>query len=236
MRRATPLRSGDLVRIEEAIGESRKGAETLAMIGVMRDALLKGSQTPDLRWLQLHPLPDGGARLELPQDGRSLLWAAPMSGADYWDFGWGRQSPGPDNSRYVGPAAMSWLRPLRGLPDELMFAVSASTVGGRIRAAAEAAGLEGFFGAASPLLGMQLDLAAAGLLWNMAGVRQLHLGAPPPMALCMMAGCPEPMPYDGSPFCGACREWALSDGQAATAAVASRSGFHAPGGRTENER
>ena len=228
----TPIRRGDLARIEEAIGASRKGTETLAAIGLMRDALLKGSEVPELRWAQLHPLPDGGARLEMKRHAlrteQNLEWGAGLSGRLYVHGTWG-QPPGPGRSRYAGPPTMSWLRPLRGLPDEHVFPgregrpVSASAVGGRIRAAAAAAGLEGSFGAASPLLGMLLDLAAAGLAPNIHGVRQLHLGRPSFVALCMMAGCPEPAPPDGSPMCGGCREWVRSDAAGAFGAEARRS-------------
>ena len=221
MPKTTPIRGGDLARIEEAIGASHKGAETLAMIGLMRDALLKASEVTALRWAQLHSLPDGGGRLEmlrpLPLTAERPAWAASIPGSRYMHGAQWRNGTGP--SRYVGPAAMSRLRPLRELPDEWMFpgrdrtlSVSVSAVTGRIRAAAAAARLEGSFGAASPLIGMQLDLAAAGLAWDIHGVRQLHLGRPAFVALCMMAGCPEPAPPDGSPMCGGCRDRVLSGG------------------------
>lgn len=216
MYNTTPIRFADLARIETAVGGTPKGRASLAMIGLMRDAMLQGTAIPQLRWSQLYPTPDGGARLELPRRGRpispSLLQTIARSATL---LGLGIVGADKDGSRYAGPSTMEWLAPLRGLPDAPVFAgrggapLSAAAAGGRIRAAAKAAGLEGPFGAVSPLAGMEMDLFAAGLARNRHGVRQLHLSRPPAVSTCRTPGC-FGFPAGANVICDPCRELILS--------------------------
>ena len=211
-----PIRFDGLGRIEAAVGGTPKGRAALAMIGLMRDAMLRGAAIPELRWSQLHPLPDGGARLDLPRRGPPVT--APLLQAiarNATVFGFGRIGADKDGSRYAGPSTMEWLAPLRGLPDAPVFAgrggaaLSAAAAGGRIRAAAGAAGLEGSFGTASPLAGMEIDLFAAGLARNRHGVRQLHLSRPPAVSTCRTPGC-FGFPEGAGVLCDPCRDLILS--------------------------
>ena len=131
-----PLDAACLAAIERAIGGSPKGDETVAIVRVMRDAQINAAQLSRAVWSGVRPNADGSA----------LLDAGKKSG-----------------ERYLSIATMRVLAPLRGVGDEPLFAkpdggaLSAASVIKRIRAAAEAAGLRGFYGGASPALGMERD-------------------------------------------------------------------------------
>lgn len=131
-----PLDAACLAAIEHAIGGSPKGDETVAIVRVMRDAQINAAQLSRAVWSGVRPNADGSAVLDT-----------------------GKKS----GERYLSIATMRVLAPLRGVGDEPLFAkpdggaLSAASVIKRIRAAAEAAGLRGFYGGSSPALGMERD-------------------------------------------------------------------------------
>ena len=128
----------------------RRGDVDIALISVMRDALLRRSEAIALRWADVEFRDDGTAlvtirRSKTDQEGEG---AVQFIGSD-------------------ATAALSAIRP----DDEDEAAVSAQQVFGlqtgesvarRIRAAAKAAGLKGSFTGHSPRVGMAQDLAEAG--------------------------------------------------------------------------
>lgn len=128
----------------------RRGDVDVALISVMRDALLRRSEATALRW----------ADVEFTDD-RAALITIRRSKTD---------QEGEGAVQFIGTDAAAALKAIRP-DDEDDAAIGGRSVFGlktgesvarRIRAAARAAGLEGDFRGHSPRIGMAQDLAAAG--------------------------------------------------------------------------
>ena len=128
----------------------RRGDVDVALISVMRDALLRRSEAIALTW----------ADVELRDDGTALVTIR-RSKTD---------QTGEGAVHYIGADATTALKAIRP-DDEDEAAISAQPVFGlqtgesvsrRIKAAAKAAGLKGDFRGHSPRVGMAQDLAEAG--------------------------------------------------------------------------
>ena len=121
-----------------------RGTVDIALATVMRDALLRRSEAAAITWADVDQRPDGTGRLTV------------------------RRSKAGDEEEvdilYLGTAAVAALaaiRPEHGPPDAPVFGLSESQIHRRLRAAGQAAGIEGL-GGNSPRAGMVVDLAAAG--------------------------------------------------------------------------
>lgn len=128
----------------------RRGAIDIALISVMRDALLRRSEAARLLW------PD----VEFRRDGTALVTIRSQSDQE-----------SEDAVQFVGPDATAALKAIRPPVDDATDIATRSvfglrldrTIANRIKAAAKAADLEGNFSGHSPRLGMALDLAKAGM-------------------------------------------------------------------------
>ena len=122
-----------------------RGAVDIALISVMRDALLRRSEAVGLRW----------ADIEFRGDGSGLVTIR-HSKSD---------PTGEGAVQFIGEPAASALNAIRGESAETqrVFGLkSGRAVANRIQAAARAAGLRGDFSGHSPRVGMAQDLAANG--------------------------------------------------------------------------
>ena len=144
--RATALRpkrgrGGRMERLETA---RRRGNKDIAMISLMRDALLRVSEAGALRWKDLRSEEDGTGRL--------LIRRSKTDGV------------GEGSVAFVSALTMKSLRPLRdGTSDEdSIFALRSRQISTRIKQAAQMAGLGEGFSGHSPRVGMARDLARAG--------------------------------------------------------------------------
>ena len=143
-----PRRSqGRAGRLETAGVADRRGLVDIALASTLRDGLLRRSEAAALRWGDVELLADGSGRLHLRR-----------SKTDQEGLG---------TVLYLGPDAVRDLRAIR--PAEALidarapvFGLSASQVGRRLRAAAQAAGLGDGSTAHSGRVGMAQDLAATG--------------------------------------------------------------------------
>ena len=163
-KRAKPLTGEDLEKIRETACNPRKtdrgmerfsnarrrGLVDIALISVMRDALLRRSEAAEILRKHIAPQPDGSGRLTIPwsktdQEGEGVVL-------------------------YLGPPTMKALdkiRPRELLPEEdqgekVVFGLKASAISERIAAAALAAGLGEGYSGHSCRVGMAVDLAEAG--------------------------------------------------------------------------
>ena len=119
----------------------------LALLEVMRDGLLRGSEASALRWGELEFHADGSGRLHMLRSKTDQT----AEGAVL----------------YLGPAAVDALlaiRPQEAVidPGTSVFGLSARQISRRIKAATKMAGLGEGFSAHSPRVGMAQDLSAAG--------------------------------------------------------------------------
>lgn len=138
-------RSGPTGRTESEEAAKKRGAVDIALITVMRDALLRRSEVVALRWGDISFKPDGSGRLTIRR-----------SKTD---------QEGDGAVQYIGPETVEALEAIRGEDvddSQLVFGISGRTVANRIKAAAKAAGLKGNFSGHSPRVGMAQDLAAHG--------------------------------------------------------------------------
>ena len=140
-RQATPLTHDDLA----VLRKNNTPIRTLALVGVMRDAMLRRSEVVALRWddLEVSPAGDGTVlvrRSKTDQEGRGA-------------------------HAYVGHAAMRDLSEYRANApaDPRIFPITAAHVCKLIKDACRAAGLEGDYSGHSPRVGMAVDLARAGM-------------------------------------------------------------------------
>ena len=123
----------------------RRGAVDVALVSVMRDALLRRSEAAALTWKDVTFLADGTARLAIrrsktDQDGEGAI-------------------------QFIGKDAAQALQAIHGhaAPSEHLFGLrSGRAVSNRIAAMARAAGLGEGFSGHSPRVGMAQDLAANG--------------------------------------------------------------------------
>ena len=134
-------------RKETEVQAARRAAVDLALLEVMRDGLLRRSETSVLRWGDLEFHEDGSGRLHVLRSRTDQV----AEGAVL----------------YLGSAAVESLlaiRPQEALidPNTRVFGLSARQISRRIKAATKMAGLGEGFSAHSPRVGMAQDLSAAG--------------------------------------------------------------------------
>lgn len=134
-------------RMETDREANRRGVTDMAMIGLMRDAMLRRSETAALTWHDFHLERDASATVRIR---RSKTDQA-----------------GEGAVRYVSPEVVEVLETLRIVredrPDSPIVGLSPSQICRRIAAAAAAAGLGPGFSGHSPRIGMAVDLARAGI-------------------------------------------------------------------------
>ena len=122
------------------------GPTDVAIVTVMRDAMLRRSEAAALTWADVEFLPDGTGRLTVR---RSKADQA-AEGAELFI---GRDAA----------AALERIRPESPDPEGPVFGgLGGRAIADRIRKAARAAGLDGDFSGHSPRIGMARDLAASG--------------------------------------------------------------------------
>ena len=138
-------RAGRSGAIEDRWAAELRGAVDIALATVMRDAMLRRSEAAAITWADVDHRPDGTGRLTVRRS---------KAGDDGED----------GDILYLGTAAVAALaaiRPEHAPPDAPVFGLSESQIHRRLRAAGQAAGIEGL-GGNSPRVGMTVDLAAAG--------------------------------------------------------------------------
>ena len=163
-KRAKPLTAEDLEKIratacnqrttergvERFTNARRRGLVDIALISVMRDALLRRSEAAAVLWKHIATEPDGSGRLTIP-------WSKTDQQAEGVVL-------------YLGPPTMKALdrirprQPLMPQGDEgekEVFDLKAATISERIAAAARAAGLGEGYSGHSCRVGMAVDLAEA---------------------------------------------------------------------------
>ena len=138
-------------RLESAGGALDRGYRDIAMIGLMRDAMLRSSEASILRWKDIEQL----------------------------EYGSGLVRVGDGAPRTVSRDTLEMLDQIRrDAPDDRsIFGASANWIGRLIGAAAEHAGLGKGFGGDSPRLGMLADLETIGVLLLS---ERLNRPGPPP--------------------------------------------------------
>ena len=140
--------------METARAATRRGHVDIALVRTLRDGLLRRSEAAALQWQTCpwkHPTAPGGCTSRAPKPTRKRAATPPTS----------RPPPQP---------ACSASSRADALPEERIFAMSARTIANRIKAAAEAAGIEGRFAGHSGRVGCAQDLAARG-----AGLTELQV-------------------------------------------------------------
>ena len=139
---ATEPRIGRGGRRELKSTAERRGRFDIALIGLMRDAMLRVGEAADLRWVDIVEQEDGSGRIVLSDSETGL------EGAEC----------------YLSPETMGDLAAIRRYAKgaELVLNMSRHQISSRIRRAAEQAGLDGRFNGHSPRMGMVRDMAAAG--------------------------------------------------------------------------
>ena len=123
----------------------RRGLADIALVSVMRDALLRRSEAAALCWRDFTALEDGSGRITVrrsknDQEGKGAVL-------------------------YLGTEAtrdLSALRAVQQGPPERVFGLSPSQINRRLKAAALAAGLSSKVSGHSCRVGMAVDLAADG--------------------------------------------------------------------------
>ncbi len=138
---------GNRRRKETGAQTARRAMVDVALLEVMRDGLLRGSEASALRWGELEFHADGSGRLHVARSKTDQT----AEGAVL----------------YLGPAAVDVLlaiRPQEAVidPGASVFGLSARQISRRIKAATKMAGLGDGFSAHSPRVGMAQDLSAAG--------------------------------------------------------------------------
>lgn len=139
-------RTGPGGRKESAERARRRGDMDVAIVTVMRDAMLRRSEAAGLTWSDVECLPDGTGRLTVRRSkaDQAGLGAELFLGLD-------------------ATAALERIRPESPAPESPLFGgLGERAIADRIRKAARAAGLEGDFSGHSPRIGMARDLAASG--------------------------------------------------------------------------
>ncbi len=138
-------RTGPSGRTESAGVARRRGNVDIALVSVMRDALLRRGEAAELRWRDIEFVHDGSARLTIRRSKTSVTSAVQFIG-------------------FKASIALRYIRPANPDPDARVFGIATGrTISNRIAAMARAAGLgEGFTGH-SPRVGMAQDLTATGM-------------------------------------------------------------------------
>lgn len=131
-------------RLESPAAASRRARVDCALIGTMRDGLLRRSEAAALTWAEVEAAKDGSGRLTVARSKTDQL----AEGA----------------TLYLSRPTMAALATIRqdAPGTALVFGLSSRQIARRIQAAAAAAGLEGRFAGHSCRVGMSVDLAAAG--------------------------------------------------------------------------
>ena len=138
---ATEPRIGRSGKLERRRAALRRGLHDIALIGVMRDAMLRVAEAVELKWGDIEEQQDGTGRITLPN-----------------------QRGGEESTPcLVSVETMGDLDKIRGYArgSVLVFNMTRSRIRSRIRRAAEQAGLTGRFDSNSPRIGMVRDMAAA---------------------------------------------------------------------------
>ena len=138
-------RTGRAGRLESESTAAARAALDIALVSVMRDAMLRRSEAAALLWGDVERAPDGSGRLTVKRSKTDQL--------------------GEGAVLYLSPAAMERLGRLQNpwiFPYARVFQLSPSQICRRIAAAAKAAGLGEGFSGHSPRVGMACDLARAG--------------------------------------------------------------------------
>ncbi len=138
-------RLGKSGRRESPQAAARRGSVDIALVRLMRDALLRVSECAALTWSDIETVPDGSGRLLIR-----------------------RSKTDPDGEGavlFVSPQTMAALASIRnGAPAELrVFELSPNQISLRIKKAAAAADLGDGFSGHSPRVGMAQDLARIGV-------------------------------------------------------------------------
>ena len=141
------VNQGKRRRKETESQAAMRAAVDLALLEVMRDGLLRGSEASALRWGDLEFHTDGSGRLHVLRSKTDQTAVGAVL--------------------YLGPAAVDALlaiRPQEAVinPGARVFGLSARQISRRIKAATKMAGLGEGFSAHSPRVGMAQDLSAAG--------------------------------------------------------------------------
>ena len=120
-----------------------RGTTDLAIIGLMRDAMLRVSEAVAVTWADLEEAEDGSGRLYIAhsktdQEGEGAVL-------------------------FVSPQTMEWLKRMREMVMErsTIFGINRNSMYLRVKEAAQYAGLEGRYGSHSMRIGMAQDLARA---------------------------------------------------------------------------
>lgn len=139
-------RSGPTGRTESEAAAKRRGEVDIALISVMRDAMLRRSEAVALRWTDISFRDDGTGRVLIcrskgDQEGEGVVVFIGKSAA----------------------RALKAIQPEEFDPEGRVFGLtSGRAISMRIAAAAKAAGLVGEYSGHSPRVGMAKDLVAAG--------------------------------------------------------------------------
>ena len=138
-------RSGPTGRTESEATARRRGDMDIAMVSVMRDALLRRGEAAELRWGDVEFAVDGSSLVTIRRSKTSVVSAV----------------------QYVGIEATRALRGIRAEnadPGSRVFGLrSGRSISNRIGAMARAAGLGPGYSGHSPRVGMAQDLTAAGV-------------------------------------------------------------------------
>ena len=149
LKACTPRETGGRIPRDESEPTAKaRGLLDIALISVMRDALLRRSEAAALRWGDVTTLPDGSGRLSITRSRAS-------SRVDVTE----------PEIVFIGRDAVTDLTAIRPVGaafhhDAKVFGLSASHIGKRIREAAIAAGLGDGYTGDSCRLGMAKDLDA----------------------------------------------------------------------------
>ena len=123
----------------------RRAATDIALIAFMRDTLCRRSETAIARWHDIEEGADGTASLHIPRSKTDQT--------------------GKGQNAYLSPETQELLiemvqyRDRRPKPTDKIFRMGERQISNRIKAAAEHAGLQGYFSGHSPRIGMAQDLA-----------------------------------------------------------------------------
>ena len=142
---ACQTRLGKNGRRESAQAAARRGSVDIALVRLMRDAMLRVSECAALTWSDIETVPDGSGRLLIRRSKTDL--------------------DGEGAVVFVSPQTMTALASIRnGAPAGLrVFELSSNQISLRIKKAALAAGLGDGFSGHSPRVGMAQDLARIGV-------------------------------------------------------------------------
>ena len=147
--RSDPIRDVEYQRIVQKVQEepTLAGASQVAVIGLMRDGMLRPREAVEARWSDLQQEENGSASLRIPS-----------SKLDHTETG---------DVVYVSPKTVAALHEMRNKnqdqgidsTDDLILRMTIPQLRQFIRKACKAAGLLGRYSAASPRIGMAMDLA-----------------------------------------------------------------------------